>query len=170
MTVNTLSGTSNFSTETNFDYNISNVQTTENNKRKVKLLENASISNYGTTATTQKYTFTDKYYNLNVSQEQLANKSFTGIIYASKKECISKETLIPFSFDGTTYYAKKGMTWKEWINSNLYEKNSGIIISNRAVTKNGLQVFDGTKYVTRKNIIIENKNYITNNRDISGLL
>ncbi len=170
MTVNALSETSNFSTETNFDYNISNGQTTENNKRKVKNVENASITNSETTATTQEYTFTDKYYNLNVSQEQLANKSFKGIIYASKKGCISKETLIPFSFDGTTYYAKKGITWKEWINSNLYEKNFGSIISNGTVTKNGLQVFDRTEYVIGKNIIIENKNYITNNRDIAGLL
>ena len=80
MTVNVLSGTSNFSTETNFDYNISNGWTTENNKRKVKIVENASISNYGTTATVQEYTFTDKYYNLNVSQEQLANKSFKGYL------------------------------------------------------------------------------------------
>lgn len=78
--------------------------------------------------------------------------------------------MIPFSLEGTTYYAKKGMTFEDWINSNLYEKNSGILISNRAVTKNGLQVLDGTEYVTRKNIIIENKNYITNNRDIAGLL
>ena len=62
------------------------------------------------------------------------------------------------------------MTFEEWINSNLYEKNSGILISNRAVTKNGLQVFDGTVYVIGENIIIENKNYITNNRDIAGLL
>ena len=152
MTVNALSETSNFSTETNFDYNISNGQTTENNKRKVKNVENASITNSETTATTQEYTFTDKYYNLNVSQEQLANKSFKGIIYASKKGCISKETLIPFSFDGTTYYAKKGITWKEWINSNLYEKNFGSIISNGTVTKNGLQVFDRTEYVIGKNI------------------
>ena len=52
-------------------------------------------------------TYQVKYYNLDISQEQLANKSFTGIIYVSKKECISKEILIPFSFDGTTYYAKK---------------------------------------------------------------
>ena len=170
MTVNAISGTSNFSTEINFDYNISNRWTTENNKRKVKIVETASITNSETTATTQEYTFTDKYYNLNVSQEQLANKSFTGIIYASKKECISKETLIPFSLDGTTYYAKKGMTWKEWINSNFYEKNSGILIPNRTVTKNGVQVFDGTEYVIGENIIIENKNYITNNRDIAGLL
>lgn len=112
MTVNALSGTSNFSIETNFDYNISNGWTTENNKRNVKIVENASIINYGTTATVQEYTFTDKYYNLNVSQEQLANKLFTGIIYASKKECISKETLIPVSFDGTTYYAKKVLPGK----------------------------------------------------------
>ena len=62
------------------------------------------------------------------------------------------------------------MTFEEWINSNLYEKNSGILISNRAVTKNGFQVFDGTEYVIGENIIIENKNYITNNRDIAGLL
>lgn len=170
MIVNALSGTSNFSTETNFDYNISNGWTTENNKRKVKIVENASISNYGTTTTTQEYTFTVKYYNLDISQEQLANKSFKGIIYASKKECISKETLIPFSLEGTTYYAKKGMTFEDWINSNIYEKNSGILIPNRAVTKNGLQVFDGTKYVIGENIIIENKNYIINNRDIAGLL
>ena len=99
MIVNALSGTSNFITEINFDYNISNGWTTENNKRKVKIVENSSITNSETTATTEEYTFTDKYYNLNVSQEQLANKSFTGIIYASKKECISKETLITFSFD-----------------------------------------------------------------------
>ena len=112
MRVNALSGTSNFSTETNFDYNISNGRTTENNKRNVKIVENSSITNSETTATTQEYTFTDKYYNLNVSQEQLANKSFTGIIYASKKECISKEILIPFSFDGTTYYAKKVLPGK----------------------------------------------------------
>ena len=62
------SGTNNFSTETNFDYNASNGWVTENNKRKVKLVENASITNYGVNPTTQKYTFTGKYYNLNVSQ------------------------------------------------------------------------------------------------------
>ena len=107
MTVNAPSGTSNFSAETNFDYNTSIGWVTENSKRKVKLVENANISNYGTTATVQEYTFTGKYYNLDVSQEQLANKSFTGIIYSSKKECTSKETLIPFSVYGTTYYAKK---------------------------------------------------------------
>ena len=133
MTVNAPSGTSNFSTETNFDYNASTGWTTENNVRKVKLVGNASISNYGTTATTQEYTFTGKYYNLDISQEQLANKSFTGIIYANKKECTSKEALIFFTIvtnNDKTYYAKKGMTWEEWINSDYYDINSNIILSN----------------------------------------
>ena len=62
--------------------------------------------------------------------------------------------MIPFSIDGTTYY----------------EKNYGSLISNKAITKNGLQVFDGTEYVIGENIIIENKNYITNNRDIADLV
>mgnify|MGYP004553923009 CR=1 FL=1 len=168
MTVNAPSGTSNFSTETNFDYNTSTGWVTENSKRKVKLVENASISNYGTTATTQEYIFIGKFYNLDISQEQLANKSFTGIIYVSKKECTSKETLIPFSVDGTTYYAKKGMTWEEWVNSNLYVESSGVYISGNSVSKNGKQVFDTYKYVVREDIIIENKNYITNNKDITN--
>ena len=122
MTVNAPSGTSNFSNETNFDYNTSTGWVTENNKRRVKLVENANIINSGTTATVQEYTFIGKYYNLDISQEQLANKSFTGIIYASKKECTSKEKLIEFTIANihgvkTTYYAKKGMTWEEWVNS-----------------------------------------------------
>ena len=124
MTVNAPSGTSNFSTETNFDYNTSTGWLTKNNKRKVKLVENASISNSGTTAATQEYTFTGKYYNLDVSQEQLANKSFTGIIYVNKKECTSKEALIEFAIEGKKYYAKKGMTWEEWINSEYCETSS----------------------------------------------
>ena len=117
MTVNAPSGTSNFSNETNFDYNTSNGWTTENNIRKVKLVENAIISNSGTTATIQDYTFTGKYYNLDISQEQLANKSFTGIIYVSKKECKSKD-IISFSINDISYIAEKNMTWGEWINSN----------------------------------------------------
>ena len=115
------SGTNNFSTETNFDYNASNGWVTENNKRKVKLVENASITNYGVNPTTQKYTFTGKYYNLNVSQEQLANKSFTGIIYVSKRECSSKE-LIEFYLSDVQFYANTDMTWQEWLTSD-YAKN-----------------------------------------------
>lgn len=128
MTVNAPSGTSNFSSETNFDYNTSTGWTTENSKRKVKLVENASISNSKTTAATQEYTFTGKYYNLDVSQEQLANKSFTGIIYVSKKECTSKsiiETISTFNLASTQYSFETGMTFNDWSKSkyNLFGYN-----------------------------------------------
>ena len=117
MTVNAPSGTSNFSNETNFDYNTSTGWVTENNKRKVKLVENATITNSGTTATVQVYTFTGKYYNLDISQEQLANKSFTGIIYVSKKECTSKEAVSTFTINNIPYNYQKGMTFNDWLKS-----------------------------------------------------
>ena len=135
MTVNAPSGTSNFSTETNFDYNTTTGWVTENSKRKVKLVENATITNSGTTATVQEYTFTGKYYNLDISQEQLANKSFTGIIYASKKVCTNKE-LISFSVNGVNYIAEKNMTWSEWVESNYDSK--GIIIKDSDVYYNDI--------------------------------
>ena len=165
MTVNAPSGTSNFSTETNFDYNTSNGWVTENSKRKIKLVENASISNSGTTATIQDYTFTGKYYNLNVSQEQLANKSFTGIIYVSKKECTSKEALISFRLDEVTYYAKKGMTWEEWINSEYYDNNLGYIIDGNefygpgGLAKCNLRNVQSNDYVHPKEIIVNQEDY-----------
>ena len=117
MTVNAPSGTSNFSTETNFDYNTTTGWTAENNIRKVKLVENASIINSGTTATVQDYTFTGKYYNLDISQEQLANKSFTGIIYVSKKECTNKEAVGTFTINNIPYNYQKGMTFNDWFKS-----------------------------------------------------
>ena len=166
MTVNAPSGTSNFSTETNFDYNTSNGWTTENNKRKVKLVENASITNSGTTATTQEYTFTGKYYNLDISQEQLANKSFTGIIYVNKKECTSKEALISFTVTGmddsvNTYYAKPNMSWKDWINE--FENSKFSVVGNYVA-------YNDSKYLCNirlgfadieksDNVIVSNGNY-----------
>ena len=117
MTVNAPSGTSNFSTETNFDYNTSTGWVTENSKRKVKLVENASITNSGTTATVQEYTFTGKYYNLDINQEQLANKSFTGIIYVNKNACTSKEALSTFTINNIPYNYQKGMTFNDWFKS-----------------------------------------------------
>ena len=165
MTVNAPSGTSNFSTETNFDYNSSTGWTIENNKRKIKLVDNASISNSGTTATTQEYTFTGKYYNLDISQEQLANKSFTGIIYVSKKECTSKEALISFTVKEVngvtkTYYAKPNMTWEEWINSEYCETSSDFEIESSGYISYGYAscIFvEYTNYDTQhKNDIIKN--------------
>ena len=145
MTVNAPSGTSNFSTETNFDYNTTTGWVTENNKRKVKLVENASISNLGTTATTQEYTFTGKYYNLDVSQGQLANKSFTGIIYASKKECASKD-IISFSINNVPYIAEKNMTWGEWIDSS-YSGDFPKMLSKFTLVNNVYRYY-GTPYTS----------------------
>ena len=168
MTVNAPSGTSNFSTETNFDYNTSTGWVTENSKRKVKLVENATITNSGTTATVQEYTFTGKYYNLDISQEQLANKSFTGIIYASKKQCISKEALISFTINyagvTTTYYAKAGMTWEEWINSEYYDNNLKLYIIDGAFYGDGrarcdLKNAQSNDYVQPKDIIVNQEDY-----------
>ena len=150
MTVNAPSGTSNFSTETNFDYNTSTGWVIENSKRKVKLVENATITNSGTTATVQEYTFTGKYYNLDISQEQLANKSFTGIIYVSKKECVSKsiiETISTFNLESTEYSFETGMTFNDWSQSNYnlfgYNLNNfdivntdGIVCNNKLIESN----------------------------------
>ena len=170
MTVNAPSGTSNFSTETNFDYNTTTGWITENSKRKVKLVENATITNSGTTATVQEYTFTGKYYNLDVSQEQLANKSFTGIIYVSKKECASKEKLIEFTIANihgvkTTYYAKKGMTWEDWVNSEYYDNNlelriiDGVFYDAGGLAKCNLKNAQSNDYVLPEDIIVNQEDY-----------
>lgn len=164
MTVNAPSGTSSFSTETNFDYNTTTGWTTENSKRKVKLVENASISNYGTTATTQEYTFTGKYYNLDISQEQLANKSFTGIIYVSKKECASKEALISFTItylngNVISYYAKSGMTWKDWVYSTYCNNSSDFYIDGSTdwyVMYNGSEIEDENGTSQKNSTMIKN--------------
>ena len=158
MTVNAPSGTSNFSAETNFDYNTSTGWVTENSKRKVKLVENATISNYGTTATTQEYKFTGKYYNLDISQEQLANKSFTGIIYVNKKECTSREALISFTINElngnvTSYYAKSGMTWEEWVNSTYCNNSSDFYITNN--NDNGDIVLYLLGYIKDENLEVQ---------------
>ena len=170
MTVNAPSGTSNFSTETNFDFNTTTGWVTENSKRKVKLVENATITNSGTTATVQEYTFTGKYYNLDISQEQLANKSFTGIIYVSKKECASKEALISFTItkrngNVTSYYAKPGMSWEEWINSEYYDNNlelriiDGVFYGVDGRARCNLKNAQSNDYVQPKDIIVNQEDY-----------
>ena len=148
MTVNAPSGTSNFSNETNFDYNTSTGWVTENNKRKVKLVENANIINSGTTATIQEYTFIGKYYNLDISQEQLANKSFTGIIYASKKKCTSKETIGTFTINSIPYNYQKGMTFNDWFKSkyNTFGYNVAYFGSRYAVRDYSNELIESSNY------------------------
>ena len=145
MIVNAPSRTSNFSTETNFDYNTTTSWVTENSKRKIKLVENASISNSETTATLQEYTFTGKYYN----------------IYVSKKACTNKE-LISFSVNGVNYIAEKNMTWSEWVESSYDSK--GIIIKDSDVYHDDIcfvytYINDAFHYVKSNETIIDKMKY-----------
>ena len=73
-------GTNNFASEKNFDYDSS----WSNNKR--TLVSGATISSNGT-LTTQNISIIGKFYNLNVSQESIGGKEFTGKIYVTNNSC-----------------------------------------------------------------------------------
>ena len=80
-------GTNNFNQEKNFDstsissYKSGNTYT---------LVSGATITSTGTKIT-QNINIIGRYYNLNVSQDNLAGKAFSGKIYAVKKTCETKE-------------------------------------------------------------------------------
>ena len=79
-----VNGTNNFASEKNFDYDSS----WTNNKR--TLVSKASISSIGS-LTTQNINITGKFYNLNVSQESIGGKEFTGKIYVTNNSCKTSE-------------------------------------------------------------------------------
>ena len=83
-------GTNNYNEEKNFNYDSSWIakDTTNLVGAKRVLVSNASIGNMSSAEqTTQNWTFTGKYYNLDIFQTQLSNKAFTGKIYVSNKNC-----------------------------------------------------------------------------------
>ena len=83
-------GTNNYATETNFNYDSSWIAKDTSNLIGAKkvLVSNASISNMSSAdQTTQNWTFTGKYYNLDIFQTQLSNEDFTGKIYVENKNC-----------------------------------------------------------------------------------
>ena len=82
--VTNVNGTNNFATEKNFDYDSS----WANNKR--TLVSKATISSTGS-LTTQNINITGKFYNLNVSQESIGGKAFTGKIYVTNNSCETSE-------------------------------------------------------------------------------
>ena len=82
--VTNINGTNNFASEKNFDYDSS----WSNNKR--TLVSKASISSTGS-LTTQNINITGKFYNLNVSQESIGGKAFTGKIYVTNNSCKTSE-------------------------------------------------------------------------------
>ena len=75
-----VTGTNNFASEKNFDYdsNWSGLKRT--------LVSGASISSMGS-LTTQNISITGKYYNLTIPQSSLEGKSFTGKIYVTNHKC-----------------------------------------------------------------------------------
>ena len=82
--VTNVNGTNNFASEKNFDYD----SNWTNNKR--TLVSKASISSTGS-LTTQNINTIGKFYNLNVSQESIGGKAFTGKIYVTNNSCKTSE-------------------------------------------------------------------------------
>ena len=79
-----VTGTNNFTSEKNFDYdsNWSGLKRT--------LVSGASISSMGS-LTTQNISITGKYYNLTISQSSLEGKAFTGKIYVTNHSCSTSD-------------------------------------------------------------------------------
>ena len=82
--VSGVTGTNNFASEKNFDY--------DSSWRGLKrtLVSGTKIESDGT-LTTQNISITGKYYNLTVSQSSLEGKAFTGKIYVTNHSCSTSE-------------------------------------------------------------------------------
>ena len=85
MKVTSLTGTNNYSTETNFDYNSTWSKSDVGNPMKT-LVSNASIISEGTKIT-NTFTFELKFYNLTTHQANMENETLSGYIYAKKTNC-----------------------------------------------------------------------------------
>ena len=103
MQVDSPSGTNSFASETNFAYDSSWSAKTSTVGAKKTLVKNATITSEGTSVV-QNINITGRYYNLEVDQAQLGNKSFTGKIYVENNNCTVGE--IPKAKD--TILAKNG--------------------------------------------------------------
>ena len=73
--------------------------------------------------------------------------------------------MIPFSVNGTTYYAKKGMTWEEWINSEYYDNNLKLCIIDGTFygvdgrARCNLKNAQSNDYVHPEDIIVNQEDY-----------
>ena len=86
MQVDSPSGTNSYASETNFAYDSTWTPKTSTVGAKKTLVKNAVIVSQGTSVV-QNINITGRYYNLNVEQTQLGNKSFTGKIYVENNNC-----------------------------------------------------------------------------------
>ena len=125
-------GTNNYNEEKNFNYDSSWTTKDTINLVGAKrvLVSNAVIKNMSSTEqTTQNWTFTGKYYNLDIFQTQLSNQAFTGKIYVSNKNCEIITNKIGTA--GNTILANNG-----GINSIMAK---GVpVFTNRATTNEGM--------------------------------
>ena len=90
MQVESPSGTNSYVNETNFAYDSSWTPKTSTVGAKKILVKGATIKSSGT-STIQDINITGRYYNLNLDQSQLVDKSFTGTIYVENNNCTVKE-------------------------------------------------------------------------------
>ena len=86
MQVDSPSGTNSYASETNFAYDSSWTPKTTTVGAKKILVSGATITSEGTSVV-QNINITGRYYNLEVDQAQLGNKSFTGKIYVENNSC-----------------------------------------------------------------------------------
>ena len=84
--VSSPSGTNSFASETNFAYDSTWTPKTTTVGAKKTLVSGATITSEGTSVV-QNINITGRYYNLEVDQAQLGNKSFTGKIYVENNNC-----------------------------------------------------------------------------------
>ena len=121
-------GTNNYNEEKNFNYDSSWTAKDTNNLVGAKkvLVSSASISNKSSIEqTTQNWTFTGKYYNLDTFQTQLSNEAFTGKIYVSNKECDLLSVDIPGTA-GKTILANSNVRAGKPVFTNIATTNEGM--------------------------------------------
>ena len=84
--VDSPSGTNSYASENNFAYDSTWTPKTTTVGAKKTLVSGATITSDGTSVV-QNINITGRYYNLEVDQAQLGNKSFTGKIYVENNNC-----------------------------------------------------------------------------------
>ena len=84
--VESSSGTNNYASETNFAYDSSWTPKTSTVGAKKVLIKGATIKSSGESAI-QDINITGRYYNLDLDQSQLGDKSFMGTIYVENNSC-----------------------------------------------------------------------------------
>ena len=137
-----VNGTNNFASEKNFDYD----SNWSNNKR--TLVSKATISSIGS-LTTQNINIIGKFYNLNVSQESIGGKAFTGKIYVTNNSCKTSEiTTTPITTlmaaNNTDIFDENGIRY-EGADPNNYiclDNNGGGTCSNSSLLFRIIGLFD----------------------------